>query len=252
MHELLAVEETLVGRANAIVEETIHSFKQKAVELYTGAIKTYKPLDDNDHDLVPPVSREIVDSVPAKLEYTAEKVSEEYDFLLQKELTNQSAKADLVIGGKTLATGLPVNFLLTLERRLEKFRALLNDAPTLPNGIKWVPDPQHGEGFYKLETAEISYRTRKVAVPVVLYEATDKHPAQVKESERSDTVGTYTEMKFDSRITTAFKSELLDRMDVLLQEVKKAIRRANQIDVVERVVGEQIFDFLIDGEIKAI
>jgi hypothetical protein len=250
MHELLAIEEDLVGRANTIVEETINSFKHKAAELYTGLVKTYKPFDEADRDLVPPATKEIVDSVPSKLRYTAGKVSEEYDFLLQKETTNQAAKADLVIDGKVLLKDAPVNFLLTLERRLEKFRGVLLEAPTLPNGIKWVPDDLKGPGFFKLETPEIQYRTRNTPVPVVLYEATDKHPAQVKEATRTDTVGAYTEMKFDGRLTSRDKSALLDRIDILLREVKKAIRRANQIDVVDRQVGGRIFNFLLNGEIK--
>lgn len=249
MHELLAVEEELVGRSNSIIDETLATFSHKAAEFYTGNTKTYKPLDDADKELVPPASKEIIDSVPSKLKYTFGKVAEEYDYLLQKESTNRVAAADLTVNGKVLLADAPVNFLLTLERRLEKVRNVILAAPTLPNGPKWVPDEQRGEGFFQLANPEVSYRTRTTAVPIVLYPHSDKHPAQVKEGSETKTVGTYTEMKYDSRMTSHDKSVLLERVDTLLREVKKTIRRANQADVVERQTGKAVFDFILNGNI---
>jgi hypothetical protein len=249
MHELLAVEEEIVGRSNSIIEETLVTFKNKSVEFYEGKTKTYKPLDDADVELVPPVQKEIIDSVPAKLKYTFGKVAEEYDFLLQKECTNRTAVADIVIDGKTLLADAPVDFLLTVERRLDKVRHVILDAPTLPNGPKWVPDTQRGDGFYKLAEPEVSYRTRTTPVAVVLYPHTDKHPAQVKEGSETKTVGTFTEMKFDGRMTSHDKSILLERVDTLLREVKKAIRRANQAEVIERKVGTAVFDYIMNGNL---
>ncbi len=251
MHELLAVEEELVGRSNSIIDETLDTFSKKATEFYVGQVKTYKPFDEADKDLVPPATKEIIDSVPSKLKYTFDKVAEEYDFLLQKESTNCVAAADLALNGKILLTNAPVNFLLTLERRLEKVRNLILAAPTLPNGPKWVSDEQRGTGYYKLAEAEKSYRTRKTLFPVVLYPATDKHPAQVKESEKLETVGEYADMRYDGRMTSHDKSVLLERVDTLLREVKKTIRRANQVDVIERKAGQVVFDYILNGNIGA-
>ena len=249
MHELLAVEEELVGRSNTILEETLATFSHKAAEFYTGNTKTYKPLDDADKELVPPASKEIIDSVPSKLKYTFSKVAEEYDFLLQKESTNRLAAADLSVNGVVLLPDAPVNFLLTLERRLEKVRNVILAAPTLPNGPKWVLDTQRGEGYFQLAIPEVTYRTKTAVVPIILYPATEKHPAQVKEGSEVKTVGTYTETKYDSRMTSHDKSVLLERVDTLLREVKKTIRRANQAEVVERQVGKSVFAFIFNGNI---
>jgi hypothetical protein len=227
----------------------MNSFKHKAQELYAGNHKVYKPFDDADKDLVPPAGKEIVDSVPSKLGYTFGKVAEEYDFLLQKEETNRQATADLVVNGKTLVEKAPVTFLLALERRLEKIRIVANEAPTLPNGLRWIPYAQKGPGYFQLEAPEVSYRTKKNMVPVILYAHTEKHPAQVKESEETKTIGQYNEMKFEGRLPTSEKSMLLERLDILLQEVKKAIRRANQADVVERKVGAKLFEFILNGKV---
>jgi len=249
MHELLAVEEELVGRSNTILDETLHTFSAKAAEFYTGNVKTYKPFDADDRDLVPPVSKEIVDTVPSKLTYTFGKVADEYDFLLQKESTNRVAAADLAIDGKILLTDAPVNFLLTLERRLEKIRNVILAAPTLPNGPKWIPDEQRGPGFYKLESPEISYRTKQETIWPIVVSATKEHPAQTKEAKTTTTIGEYTEFKFDGRMTSHDKSVYLERVDTLIREVKKTIRRANQAEVVDRKVGKAVFDYVLNGNI---
>lgn len=248
MHELLAVEKDIVGRANSIIEETLKTFKDKAVEFYTGRVKTYKPFDEGDKDLLPVESKELVDSVPDKLKYTFEKVAEEYDWLLQKESTNQTAKADLVVDGVTLGKDLPATFLLTMEHRLEKIRQIVLNSPTLPNGLKWVPDPQKGANVYKLADPSITYRTRKISVPFVLQPATDKHPAQVQKEEKVETVGSYTEMMWDTRVTSAYKSTLLENVDKILLAVRKAIRKANDVEASEAIIGKRIFDFVFSGK----
>jgi hypothetical protein len=248
MHELLAVEKDIVGRANAIVAETIGTFKNKAAEFYTGRIKSYKPFDEADKDVLPTESKELVDSVPAKLKYTFGKVAEEYDWLLQKEQTNKTATADLVIDGIVLGRNLPATFLLALESRLEKIRALILESPTLPNGLKWVPAPNMGNDVFTLEAPLTTYRTRKTPYPLVLAEATKEHKAQVVEKERMDTVGAYTEQLFDARVTSHYKSDLLERVDKVLVEVRKSVRRANQVEIVEAEIGKGLFAFILNGK----
>jgi|WetSurSiteA1Bulk_404760.scaffolds.fasta_scaffold52680_2 hypothetical protein len=248
MHELLAVEKDIVGRANAIIEETLKTFKDKAVEFYTGRVKTYKPFDEADKDLLPVEQKELVDTVPAKLKYTFEKVAEEYDWLLQKEATNQSARADLVVDGVTLGSNLPATFLLTLEHRLEKIRQLILNAPTLPNGLKWTEDSQKGADVFKLAEELITYRTRKISVPFVLSPATDKHPAQVQKEERTETIGSYREMQWDSRVTSHTKSILLERVDKMLVAVRKAVRKANDVEASDATIGKKLFDFVLSGK----
>lgn len=245
MHQLLAVEKDLVGKANAILEETLRTFKDKAVEFYTGRIKTYKPFDDADRDLLPPDTKELVDTVPAKLKYTFDAVADEYDFLLQKEATNTTAKADLVVDGVTIGTNLPATFLLTLEKRLEKIRQVVLNAPTLPNGLKWVPDTQKGADIFKLADPLVAYRTKKYSVPFVLAPATDKHAAQVQKEEKTETIGAYSEMQYDSRVTSAYKSQLLGQVDKLLLATRKAVRVANDVEASTATIGTKIFSFIL-------
>lgn len=247
MHELLAVENDILGVANKVIDETNHTFKSKTAEFYMGVNKTYKPNDDADKDLVPPQTKEIVDTVINKLTYTFGKIAAEYDLLLQKEATNQKAVADIVLDGKVVSANVPVNFLLTLERRLEKVRNLVLEAPTLPNGPKWIEDEQRGPGYYKLAQPQVSYRTKKEKTYLVVQPPTKEHPAQVKEQETTTTIGTYDEMLFDSRMTSHDKAIIAERVDNLIKEVRKAIRRANQLDVVDGTIGNKVFDYILKG-----
>lgn len=244
VHQLLAVEKDIVGKAAAILQETLVSFTKKATELYTGVIKTYTPYDA-EGEKVNPEERLLVDTVPSKLNYTADALVAEYDFLLQKEASNAVAKADLVVDGKTLGAGLPVTFLLTLERRLEKLRQVIESAPTLPNGFAWVPDTATGKNVYKLEKPIETYRSLKVPYAFVKAPATVQHPAQVVEKEENKTVGVYTEMRTDSRVTSAQKSVWLGNLDAVLLATRKAIRVANDIDTVDGKIGQQIFDAIL-------
>jgi hypothetical protein len=245
MHQLLAVEKDVVGKANSIIEETLKTFKEKASEFYSGRVKTYKPFDDSDRDLVPPDSKEFVDTVPSKLKYTFDAVGNEYDFLLQKEETNTRAKADLIVDGVTIGTALPATFLLTLEKRLEKIRGVILAAPTLPNGLKWVLDPQKGPDVYKLAENLVSYRTRKISFPFVLSPATEKHAAQVQKEERTETIGAYNEMAWDTKVTSAYKSQLLGQVDKLLLATRKAVRVANDAEASTATIGTKIFSFIL-------
>jgi hypothetical protein len=245
MHQLLAVEKDILGRANAILQETLTTFQKKAVEFYVGFTKTYAPMVEGDKELLPKEERIHVDTVPAKLAYTAEKLAEEYDFLLQKESTNTQAKSDLVVDGVTLGKDLPATFLLSLEHRLEKLRNVVAEAPTLPTGFKWVKDQDSGKDVWKLEEPLLTYRTRKTPYPFELAPATKEHKAQVVEKERTETVGTFTEERRDTRVSSAQKAVWLEKVDKVLVAVRKAVRVANDIEVTEKTIGKEIFGYIL-------
>lgn len=249
MHELLAVEKDILGRAGAILNEALHSFKSKAVEFYTARFKSYKPFLEDDKDLLPVESKELVDTVPAKLKYVSGALSEEIDWLLQKELTNRNAKSDLVVDGITFGKDVPATFLLALSGRLKKFRQLLLEAPTLPNGLNWVPATDKGDNIWKLKDDLITYRTRKTPYAFELSPATKEHKAQVVEKMKDETVGAFTEMQWDSRVTSHYKSQLLERVDNLLLEIEKSVRRANDVEVISAQMGKDIYAYILNGKV---
>lgn len=244
LHELLAVEGDLEGAFVKIQGETMSTFTKKQ-NLFMGSHKTLKMFDDtrSQENLVES-HQEIVETVPDKLGYTSESVIRYLDAVLQKDATNQEAKADIIIDGKTIAKDLPATFLLGLESKLKKVRDYYLVIPTLSPGIKWVKDPTLGEGYYKAETPEQSMKSEKEIVSKILYEATKEHPAQIERWTEAKAVGIYSTEKTTSMLSPGEKSILIGRVDKLLQAVKKARQRANSTEVIKLTVGKELFAYI--------
>jgi hypothetical protein len=83
--------------------------------------------------------------------------------------------------------------------------------------------------------------------PVVLYEATDKHPAQVKESTEDVAIGKYVQTDWCSMISPAEKSRVMGRVDALIRAVKQARQRANNVDVLKVKIGKSLSDYILKG-----
>jgi len=244
LHEVLAVEGDLAGQSQRIIEETIKTFGRS--ELFTGSTKTLKMDDDNrsSEEAAGFEQREITTTVKARLDYTAESATRYIDASFQKERTNQDAKSDIVIGDVTVASDVPATALLGLEKRLKEIRKVYESVPTLQQGVKWEKSPDDGADIWKAENAEVRTRTEKTVTPVVLYEATKEHPAQVKEVAKDVVVGKFTEEKISGMVTSAQKSAWIGRIDELIRAVKQARKRANNTDVVLVEIGQKLFNYI--------
>lgn len=243
LHELLAVEGDLEGAFKKILAESAAAFTKKVSELFYGAIRTLRLFDD-EAQVTEPEHKHMTTTVKKRLDYQQEHVIRYLDAVLQKEATNQEAKADLVVDGVTIMAGLPATFLLGLESKLKKLREVYEAIPTLQAGVKWELDPNRGDDVYRTAHPDETFKTKKTMKPVVLYEATKQHPAQVKEVPEDVNVGKYTTEKWTGVLSPADKSALIGRLDKLIRAAKKARQRANTTEVVEISVGKEIFDFL--------
>src|SRR5690606_27128882 len=113
----------------------------KKAEHFLGQSRSVTYFDDaRQHENVSE-SKPLVSTVPERLDYTLTTVGRYWDALLQKELANQSAKADLEIEGGPTIKDLPATFLLAMESRLEAVRAVILTVPTLDPNIDWTPAP---------------------------------------------------------------------------------------------------------------
>ena len=244
LHELLAIEGDKQQTALAIIDEAKATFTQK-VEHFLAREKRYESFVDEPHEDVHGEQTELTTTVMDKLKHVFESVNDMLDVSLQKESTNQVAVADLVVDGVTLGTGLPVTFLLGLETKLKSLRELFLAIPTLQNGVKWEKDENLGDHVYRMSNPQKRFRTRKTFQHKVLYEATDKHPAQLERWEETENIGIYVENIWSGMISSAEKSILLNRVGKLLQGARRARQRANSQDVVERKIGKDIMDYLL-------
>jgi hypothetical protein len=240
---LLAVEGDLQGIAKKLTEETIRTFAKP--DHFIGQHRHLEMFDASEQaKVVADEYKEIVTTVPDKLGYLNEAVAKFFDAVLQKETTNQSAKADLVVDTIVIAKDVPATFLLGLESKLKELRQAYESAPTLAPGIAWKKDTNLGSGIYVQENPDVKLKSAKTFMHKVLYEATDKHPAQIEKWEEQIPVGKYITNVQSGMLSPADKSKLLGRIDKLIQATKKARMKANMVDVVEVAVGEAIFSYI--------
>jgi hypothetical protein len=117
--------------------------------------------------------------------------------------------------------------------------------PTQDASKKWTEAPNLGKGVYEAEPSYTT-KTEKQMQPVVLAPATDKHPAQVKESSKDVVVGTFCTTLRSGEVTAAQKAEVLERIDDLLVEIKSARMRANETEVVPGTIAETLVGVLLE------
>lgn len=208
-----------------------------------GFVRTLQLFDEEATPLAPDY-KELDTTVDAKLAYQKEHIIRYLDAVLQKELTNTTAKADLVVDGKTITKDLPATFLLGLETKLKHIREVYAVIPTLQPGVKWEKDEDKGKGVYVTANPEETYQTEKIIEPVVLYEATKEHPAQVKEAAKTIKTGKYKREVWSGMLSPAEKSIILGKIDKLIRATKKARQRANATEVIKATVAKEIFSFI--------
>lgn len=247
LHEVLAVEEDLRGAFRGILDETKTTFTKRA-DHFMGQTRVLEMFEQNHPLHNQEDQQKAMDTtVQAKLEYMADHVIRYLDVVYQKECTNQNANASIEIDGNEIATALPATYLLGLETKLKQLRDVFMLIPTLPPGKDWVPDTTRGENVWTLKEPEQQAKTEKTIKPFVLYEATDKHPAQVEKISDSNDVGMYKRYIWMGMMSPAEKSKLLGRLDKLLQAVKQARQRANTQEAATDQIGAKIVRYLLDG-----
>jgi hypothetical protein len=242
LHELLAVESDLEGKTKRLMNEGKKVFSDKPA-LFMGAVRVYKPFIEDGVDY-PEEHQALTTTVNEKLEYINKEVIRYWDALLQKEVTNQNAIASIIIDGKIIGEDLPATFLLGLEKRLRRLREVYESIPTLAVGTEWKKDEAKGEGIWVIAHPEETLKTVRTVKSKVLYEATDHHPAQIDKWEENESVGKYTKTIWSGMISPAKKSKYLERIDKLIQAVKKARQRANSTDVVNKQVAKNLIDYI--------
>lgn len=246
LHEILAVESDQSNIYRKLSEETITTFSKKP-DHFKGFKKRLEMFNEADAKLAEASDeqKEIVTTVHAKLDYFNETAIRYLDVVLQKEATNQLAKADIEVDGAKIAIDVPATFLLGLEDKLAKIREVYAAAPTIDPGVKWDLDANLGEHVYRQAVPEKKHKTAKQFKHQILVQPTDKHPAQVEKWEEQVPVGQYIQENFSGMISPAEKSALLGRIDKLIMAVKQARQRANTQEVVKATVGKELLNFIM-------
>lgn len=239
LNQIVAIEKSVKSRVYGDITD-LHKSSQKA-ELFSGFSKNYRKRDEDSEDY-PPEQKKVQLEATDLLQHIAKLLSELLDVTASKDYANTHAVADVVVEGQTLVKDAPVPYLLFLEKQLTDLHTFVDKLPTLDSADDWVSDPN--SGLYK--TAPIAtQRTKKVQKPIVLYDATEKHPAQTQLITEDILVGYWDTVKQSGALPVPRKRELLERLEKLSQAVKFAREQANDAEAVEQIIGGAIFAYLL-------
>lgn len=248
LHEIIAVDSGLKAAAGKINEESIRTFGKRD-EHFVGQVRSIRFFAEEDQKLNTEDTKEMITTVPDRLLYGVTTNVRALDAYYQKEATNQTTKADLIVDGKVIAKDVPGTFLLGLETKLAELRTVYEAIPTLAPGPTWIADLDRRKagGVYRSANPDETFRSKKSVRGVELSPATQHHPAQVQAVTEDMMVAKITVQHWSGMMTSAQKSDLLARIDALLRGAKSARQRANNTDVVPGKIGADLFKFIHEG-----
>jgi len=243
LHELLAVGTNLDNQAQKTRSDLMATFEKKR-HLFEKKLVTFRPNTEGATPITEAQS-DIQTTVHKEVEWISAILAKDIDVGHQIDVANTIAKADIVTeDGTMVASGVPATSLLQLEKRLKQVHEMIVAIPTLDPAKGFSVDGSE-KGLYKAREV-YKTRTKKDQRPLVLYPATDKHPAQTQLITEDVAVGTIQEQEWSAMTTPAIKSELIERCEILTRAVKAARSRANEIelDVKGNKIGKTLLDFV--------
>lgn len=239
LNQIIAIEKGVKSKALRGITDLYHEAQK--VQLFSGISRTYRPKND-DGDQLPPESTLVQLRADAILGKMSADLTRLFDVTLTKDLANTEAMSDIVVGGETLATSVPVTYLMFLEKQLTDVRTFISKLPTLDPAMQWHWDS--AVGAYATDPAE-TFRSKKVPRVLVKAAATDKHPAQVDVWQEDVVDGYWSTTKFSGALPADRVETLLDRVDALINAVKFAREQANSITIRDHNIGDDLFSYLL-------
>ena len=243
LNQVIAIEKGIKSNTHQALSHLYKVIQQPAY--FDGMTRTYQKTVEDTEDL--PAESKPVQVSSARIIEDIRKVSTDLlDVVAKKDFNNTKATADVLINGASILSNVPVTYLLFLEKQVTDLKTAIGKFPELDNMTSWTPDP-HEDGIYRSEPVMVN-RTKRYETPVVMYEATEHHPAQVGMKSDDKVVGYYNTTRFSGAIPKRDKVAMLDRVEALLRAVKQAREAANSVEVTEQPeVGARLFDYIING-----
>lgn len=239
LNQIIAIEKGIKSRVTSAVNEN-YKLIQKA-ELFNGFDKKYQPKDE-EGDRLPNENKFVQQQGRNVLKVLETAMTELYGVTSRKDWTNMTAKADVVVDGAVLFPAAPVTFLLFMEKNLTDIRTFIAAMPVLDAAEDWSID--QNSGLYKTDTVSTS-RTKKINKPLVLYPATDKHPAQTQIVTEDIIAGVWQTVKLSGALPRPEILAYLAKVEKLLKAVKEAREEANMTAEVESPdVGSAVFGYI--------
>jgi hypothetical protein len=238
LNQILAIEKGLKTRVYAEFTE-LHNATQKP-PLMNGFHKSYQPRDE-DGETYPAESQKVQHNAAEVFDRVATILTELFDITATKDWANCQAKADVVIDGRVLVKDAPATYLLFLEKQLSDLTTFVAKMAELDPGSDWSVDPS--TGLFRGEPST-TQRTKKLQRPIVLYDATEHHPAQTQLITEDVIAGQWVTVKHSGALPAPRKKQLLARIERLSNAVKFAREQANAIEAPDQKLGQAVLSYL--------
>lgn len=209
-------------------------------ELFHGLNRQYQPIEEGGEELPAEAkfpqknAREIVTNVRDILTGIIDAVA-------TQEYGNQTAKADVKVNGQVIIKQVPVTVLLYLDKQLSDLNTFVGNIPTLDPAERWTYNDQTGQ--WQTEVVK-TVRTKKTQKPIVLYQATDKHPAQTQLITEDVTAGHWLTTKYATVMSATEKQGIQARIAQLQEGVRIAREEANGVEVEQIKIAEPFLKFV--------
>lgn len=239
LNQINAIVSGRKGETEKAVTE-IYKVVQKE-PLFAGRERTYRPHDEVNGQKLPPESQRVQQRADDLIRQAVAKWTDLWNLVLTQDTGNQQARADVVVDGKPLLTGVPITFLLFLDKQVNDLETFVNKLPTPDPAEEWTHDPN--TGLLRSKATE-SLRTSKEPTVIVKYEATKEHPAQTELFTKDVPVGTWTQILYSGCVPADRKNAILERVRKLQDAIKTAKEQANLLEVEKQKAAEAVFGFV--------
>lgn len=214
-------------------------------DLFNGQSRTYRPTDDKDTERLPSEVKPVIKDVRDIIGAAKTILVDIYDAVATQESGNCITNVNVVVDGINVVENVPSTVLLYLSKQLDDLGTFVGNIPVLDASEQWTFDQASGQ--YVTVPVE-THRTKKVQKPIVLYDATEKHPAQTQLLSEDVIAGFWTTVKRSTAMPAPDKKAILERINKLSDAVKVALEEANSIVVSNKNIGDQILKYVFSGQ----
>jgi hypothetical protein len=239
---LVSGERTTKADSNARLAAAVAKFAD--TDALQGERGTFTPREGQPD--LPPMTQHVATHVKPLVDEVAASWADYVNILASKEWGNSRPSTWVDIHDpedreKVLIKQATPAVLLALEAHLAKWRLFLEKIPTLPATERWSEEDT--DGVWRSEPI-LSRETAVVRESIVGYEATPEHPANVEYFSVERDVGVWETTRFSSAYPPERVRRMLERLDALVGEIRKALYLANCAEVEVRDVGDVLIEYI--------
>lgn len=240
LNQVVAAVSGKKAQASEAITKAYHLI-QKA-PLFDGISKTYQPKEE-EGDKLPPESKSIQVKVNELIGDVSAALTEMFDVVATQDYANCHAQGNVVVNGETVLSGIPVTYLMFLEKQVKDLETFIGKLPTLDPAELWEYNSNADQ--YATQPAETT-RTKKVLKVLVKFAPTKEHPAQTDTYNEDVVAGYWKTVKFSGAIPAKDKNQMLQRVRGLHEGILKAREEANMVEAPNVDLGKQILKFVFN------